>query len=980
MIFLDLHIKTNILVVRSEPEPEPETQNSVVAVDLPAGVSVEMESVTMDTGMSSLQEMIDNIQSNHDQENLEEVIEEINMEQIGDGSILQEVTTTSAAKPLFRDYNIDDIIRAREEEEDEVAEVALSDEEDQNSDLEDSDESSDEEELAENFHSLVDLNVAYTEHLKKVLVTLQRELLRNQERQRQIDVEIHDLISASGNFGCQPRSQHRIITRRALSVFASPYFKDQNIYFPPPNEDTKKKKTSYELDVWIDYPKRFSEEDRKKLKCFVREDALRMRSSRLKQEIEKLRGQFVRLSGEDPEKELLAGELRKCDEELENIDKLSSEELFTERWEEYDWDKISTTDFKGSRSPRVCQLQWQNRVHPSINSSSFSPDEDKLLKQLAEALNSQDWDSIAKEMDTGRTPIACFVRFMTRHCIVVDNRRFEKSEDDRLRRLVAHSRINKFIPWQKVAYYMERRTKDQCYQRFVFNLRDNIRRGPYSDVEDMVLVMGEKLYGNDWKKINEILPTRTPIQLHCRWNHFIRGDHRAWTEEEDRTLLEQIKEHGLRDWVVISQELSRLVGDRTRNQCRQRFQFIYKSFKRNPGLGLANIEYKDDNSLARKRYEELYSKLREKYQEWRAEEDKVNPPDLQAEADDVQIELASGLSVSRKVVGRFVSFVRQSLPPPPPPEPLPALERRAVRTLPGHEEELFNRPLPRPSASKNLLGGKKRKIKGYDHRKFKPYRARRGTRNRERLGQNTFKTQTERNIAKFFRPTWILKNKMNFCLRFSQQDLDMLVSAGQGLGKIININKIPWMDLSTDSSSEKQNQLLQSFRDRQLDSSRRSTESQLLPPISAPKAVRTYGRKVKQSDSRAATPSSTTSASGSSGEKRDTINLVPPCEATLVGFRGLLLRGDYLTNPNNNLGSFKGEKDAVDETLRRGTDNPDLTLSGAAQSSSVERTAAHQAADQLLVKRFIQMFFWPAKMSTVSPPRQENVFSDNEDQ
>ena len=47
-------------------------------------------------------------------------------------------------------------------------------------------------------------------------------------------------------------------------------------------------------------------------------------------------------------------------------------------------------------------------------------------------------------------------------------------------------------------------------------------------------------------------------------------------------LLEQIRTHGLRDWVVISQELSALVEERTRNQCRQRFQFIYKSFKKNP--------------------------------------------------------------------------------------------------------------------------------------------------------------------------------------------------------------------------------------------------------------------------------------------------------------------------------------------------------------------------------------------------------------
>ena len=460
-------------------------------VNLPAGVSVE--SVTMgqeDPGMSSLQEMLDNIQSTNSQ-NIDQVIEEISLEQIGDGSVLQEVVTPSSSMPLFRDYNIDDIIQAKEVELTEVAE----DNEDLNSEseLEDSGESSDEEELPVDFNSLLDLNNAYMEQLSKVLQTLQLELQRNQERQQQIDQEIHDLNVEQEYLGLQTRNQHRIISRKALSVFVSPYFKDKDIYFPPPNLDTITKKHSFELDVWIDYPKKFSAEERIKLKGFVREDAIRMRSSKLKQEMERLKNQFVRLTGEDPEKEEIADQLSQYEDKLRAIETLPEEELFADRFEDYDWAKISATDFRGSRGPRVCQLQWQNIVHPAVNTSSFSPDEDKLLRKLAEALNSQDWDSIAKEMETGRTAIACFVRYMTRHNIVVNNRRWEKTEDDRLRRLVAHCRLNKYVPWQKVAYFMERRTKDQCYQRFVFSLRDNIRKGPYSEAEDMLLVMGEKV-------------------------------------------------------------------------------------------------------------------------------------------------------------------------------------------------------------------------------------------------------------------------------------------------------------------------------------------------------------------------------------------------------------------------------------------------------------------------------------------------------
>ena len=947
--------------------------SSIVPVELPARVN--MESVTASVegpGMSSLQEMFDNIQSSHSKQ-FDEVIEEISLEQIGDGSILQEVTTNNTsteARPLFRDYNIDDIIHGK------VVNEVAEEEDDLNSASEDeeSDEDSEDEELPIDYRSLADLNARYMNQLNKVLMTLQIELQRNQERQQQIDQEIYDVQAEQAYLGSQNKKQHRIITRKALSVFASPYFKDKNIYFPPPNQDTITKKHSFELDVWVDYPKKFSKEEKLKLKEFVREDAIRIKGSRLQQEMERLKHQYVRLSGEDPEKEEIAEKLQMYADKLKDIETLPEEELFANRFENYDWDKISATDFRGTRSPAVCRLQWQNSVHPAINNASFSPNEDKLLKKLAEALNSQDWDSIAKEMETGRTAIACFVRYMTRHNIVVNNRKWEKTEDDRLRRLVAHCRLNKYIPWQKVAYFMERRTKDQCYQRFVFSLRDNIRRGPFSDAEDMLLVMGEKLYGNDWTKINEILSCRTPIQLHCRFNHFIKGEHRAWTEEEDVALLEQIRTHGLRDWVLISQMLSAQVGERTRNQCRQRFQFIYKAFKKNPGLALANIEYKDDAGVAKKRYDELYSKLREKFLEWKEADDEANPPHPRAQSEDIQVELAPGLTTSRKVMVRFIGVVQQSLPPPEPPQPLPALEERAVRTLPGHEEELFKRPVCRRIASKNNMGGKKRKINGYDHRKFKPYRAKRGSRNRERLGQSNFKTQTERNIAKFFRSTWIIKNKMSYSVRFSEKDLGMLVTGGLGLGKILNMNKIPWQDLCIVSPSEKQSQLLGEFRGRHLDG--RSVSQ---PKVSAaPRAVRTYARTysrkaVKQSDSRAATPVEPV-------RQTNTINMVPPSQATLVGFRGVLLRNEYLANPHNTVGSFKGEKDTVDDTLRRGTDNPQLCGSPSQPGAVGERSEAHRAADQLLVKRFLQLFYWPAKMSTVAPPKQENVFSDDEEE
>ena len=40
--------------------------------------------------------------------------------------------------------------------------------------------------------------------------------------------------------------------------------------------------------------------------------------------------------------------------------------------------------------------------------------------------------------------------------------------------------------------------------------------------EDMLLIIGVKMYGTEWAQIVEFLPNRTPIQLHSRWNSFLK--------------------------------------------------------------------------------------------------------------------------------------------------------------------------------------------------------------------------------------------------------------------------------------------------------------------------------------------------------------------------------------------------------------------------------------------------------------------------
>ena len=47
----------------------------------------------------------------------------------------------------------------------------------------------------------------------------------------------------------------------------------------------------------------------------------------------------------------------------------------------------------------------------------------------------------------------------------------------------------------------------------MYSLRDNIRHGAWEEVEEWLVLLGERLYGRDWAKITDLLQTRTHTQV-----------------------------------------------------------------------------------------------------------------------------------------------------------------------------------------------------------------------------------------------------------------------------------------------------------------------------------------------------------------------------------------------------------------------------------------------------------------------------------
>ena len=165
---------------------------------------------------------------------------------------------------------------------------------------------------------------------------------------------------------------------------------------------------------------------------------------------------------------------------------------------------------------------WKNLLHPSINRGTWTPQEDAHLKALALASGYKNWDRIAEELGTNRTAFVCFMRYQQKHHQKLSKRKWTEAEDQWLKQLVELLRINRFIPWPKVAYFMKNRTKDQCYQRYTYSLKDSLRKGFFSEAEDYMIMVGVKIFGQQWAKIADFMPHRTAVQLHSRHNTFLR--------------------------------------------------------------------------------------------------------------------------------------------------------------------------------------------------------------------------------------------------------------------------------------------------------------------------------------------------------------------------------------------------------------------------------------------------------------------------
>jgi myb proto-oncogene protein len=129
--------------------------------------------------------------------------------------------------------------------------------------------------------------------------------------------------------------------------------------------------------------------------------------------------------------------------------------------------------------------------------------------------------------------------------------------------------------WVAIAELVPGRTRIQCHRRWQSSLDPSIDQAnknvQWEEDEDTKLKNAVRTHGGrNWVAITAQIPGRTRSQCHSRWYNCLdpsidRANARTgkWTSDEDTKLKDAVRSHGGKNWVLIAA----IVPGRTKNQC-----------------------------------------------------------------------------------------------------------------------------------------------------------------------------------------------------------------------------------------------------------------------------------------------------------------------------------------------------------------------------------------------------------------------------
>ncbi|XP_034969052.2 snRNA-activating protein complex subunit 4 isoform X1 [Zootoca vivipara] len=430
--------------------------------------------------------------------------------------------------------------------------------------------------LPQSLETCLHMNMVYQEVIQEKIEEITLWLAQNREQQEKLTWEL------AGTRGTKSSDSKTLPANMFLGHFMKPYFKDMTSGFgPPANSDTREKARQGIKSFAELLTIKWKSQEKLLLRQSVVSDQLQhllqpklLKVDYLSEKREKLKDEMGR--------QILLKQIQETTQEIEDINQLPDESLLGNRLDEHDWEKIANINFEGTRNAKELRKYWQNFEHPSISKREWNEEEVEKMKEIATRRNCQDWEAIALELGTQRTAFQCLQTFQA------FNKELKKSEwspeeDEILLQLVQEMRVGKHIPYRKIAYFMEGRDSAQLIYRWTKRVDPNLKRGAWTPEEDAMLLKAVAKYGaQDWYKIRMEVPGRNDIQCRDRYLHALHCEIKKgkWSEEEEVKLIELTEKYGVGHWAKVASELPHRSG----TQCLSKWKVLlgYRKRRRKP--------------------------------------------------------------------------------------------------------------------------------------------------------------------------------------------------------------------------------------------------------------------------------------------------------------------------------------------------------------------------------------------------------------